>query len=128
MAKITRLFRFDFNDFKEAPAFFRKFLEMLNTFLQTIYFAFNNITILENVVSFIYEEKITPSQLPLKIQKQFNNKVLGVTIQQVNRTDGTALSTAITIDWKEEGGYVKVYALPGMAAADHNIRLLITGQ
>lgn len=120
-------------DLKDAPAWVNPLLDVLNSFMETIYQAMNkNITFRENIQSFIKEityktDSLYPVTDDISFLNELKVKPTGVFLMQVvDKSNYTPPPGPISIQWVEDNGAIIVKQIPGLEASkSYLIRLLV---
>jgi hypothetical protein len=123
-----------FEDLKGAPDWVRPMIEVLNSFMETVYQALNrNITFSENVSCFIKEITYkTPSAYPAMDNVEFQNtlrtRATGIQLLQVyDKASYTPPTGPVYVPWLESNRVISIYPIQGLVAdKTYVVRLLIS--
>lgn len=121
-------------DLKEAPQWIGPMIDVLNSFMETVYQAMNkNVTFPENIASFTKEIIYnTPSTYPsgvenVEFMSQLKTKAVGVFLMQAyDRAIYTPAVGPVYVPWIEDNGSILIYPIQGLEAdKSYLIRILV---
>lgn len=123
-----------FEDLKGAPDWVRPMIDVLNSFMETVYQALNrNITFPENVACFIKEITYKtpagyPTMDPVYFQNELRTRATGVQVLQVyDKASYTPPPGPIYVPWIETNQRIAIYPITGLEAEKtYIVRLLIS--
>ncbi len=122
-------------DLKGAPEWIRPMVDVLNSFMESVYQAMNkNITFSQNIASF-YKELIytTPASYPsgvanIEFMSQLKTKAVGIELMQAyERSTYVPATGPVYVPWVDDNGTLIIYPIQGLEAEKtYVIRLLVT--
>jgi hypothetical protein len=132
--KLPSLKKILIEDLKGAPDWVRPMIDVLNSFMETVYQALNrNITFEENIGCFIKEityktPAAYPTMDPVYFQNDLRVRATGLQVLQVyDKSNYTPPVGPIYVPWIEANGRIAVYPITGLVAEKtYIVRLLIS--
>lgn len=132
--KLPTLKKILFEDLKGAPDWIRPMIDVLNSFMETVYQALNrNITFSENVACYIKEityktPTAYPTMDPVYFQNDLRTRATGIMVLQVyDKADYTAPPGPVYIPWIETNGRIAINSITGLQAEKtYIVRLLVS--
>ena len=122
--------------FRGAPDWFRRFLAVLNPFLDAVYLALSRqLTFQENIASQIREFTFTTKSTytsgdfdVLRFSTGLSERAIGVVLLQVNEIADSepVIQSAVSLNWIESQGSIVVRYVAGLEnSKKYGLRLLI---
>lgn len=134
MARLPTIRRLTKQQVPDAPAWFDVVINVLNLFLDAVFSALaGNLTFRQNIRSSIRDLRFrtlanyaTGDWTELTFPHNLGVRADGVQILQIQATSGAVLTDAVSLDWTELNGEIRVRYIAGLAAStDYSVRLLV---
>lgn len=137
MSKLPSVNKIAKEALKDAPSWVDGLIGPINSFFETIYYAFNkNLTFEDNFIAQIVELTFTtpatyvPDQdFPdLTFRRTFFSKAQGLLIMSITQVESnyTPITNATSLQWEDMNGTIKIYYVAGLAdSKTYKIRLLL---
>lgn len=130
MAQLPPIKRIVKEDFSDQP-WAEKLLWPINRFMESVFGALDKgLTLGENLSAEIKTLTFTDADFPIRFNVNTPRRPTDVLVTRIFRTDGTALASAITLDWSPgDGNIVIINNILGLVATEqYTARFLVFGE
>lgn len=137
MSKLPSVNKIAKEALKDAPSWVDGLIGPINSFFETIYYAFNkNLTFDDNFIAQTVEltfttpaDYISAQGFPeLNFKRSFFPKAQGLMIMSITQVEDnyTPITSATSIQWQDLNGTIQIYFVAGLAnSKTYKIRLLL---